>query len=558
VIVAAVIAFLAGTMAVPYVMDWCGLSISPAATFVFSTLIAATAGAAARRITMTREETIGFAAVVLALFGWLSWIAWPSMLPQGRGPDLTHHLMLIDYIDQHWQLPHDPGLGASLGEMMDYTPGLHLLAATAGAWMRSDGLHAIYPVVALTVALKAGLVFLISMRLLPLDVPRLPFAVVAPVLLLVPREYFLRSFIDASFLAQVVSECFAVAMWWAVVEWRERPSAVAGSLFAIAGVGVFLSWPVWLGPLMLVFAAALVSAPDLSAAQRVRHLAIGIAPIAIVAALHAAGHARAARIVAVGGYVPLLTGDFFGWWFLTLAAAGLLVAAMDGRRRTVVWLTAAIALQSAALFVLATRSGAARPYQALKMMYLLIYPLAVAGSIALAGAWGLMGGKGWMGRMGKTGERREMGFPSSLSRPSRLSRPLTAWLVLAGVAGVALPPSIRAPRARPVVTEPLLVAGQWVRAHLPPACIDYLVADDYSAYWLHLAVLRNPRSGKHDDDLFEAKKAVMRWVLPDGLPFAIAEDFDALPRDIRVNVDILARFGPAAVIKRRGLSSCAS
>ena len=30
----------------------------------------------------------------------------------------------------------------------------------------------------------------------------------------------------------------------------------------------------------------------------------------------------------------------------------------------------------------------------------------------------------------------------------------------------------------------------------------------------------------------------------------------ALPRDIRENVDVMASFGPSAVIKRRGRSSC--
>ena len=44
----------------------------------------------------------------------------------------------------------------------------------------------------------------------------------------------------------------------------------------------------------------------------------------------------------------------------------------------------------------------------------------------------------------------------------------------------------------------------------------------------------------------------MRWILPGGLPYAITNDLDALPRDIRANVDVVARFGQAAVVKRRG------
>src|SRR5262245_59813475 len=137
-------------MAVPFVMDWVGLPIVPVVTLA-GAAAAAVAGAAgaAHAIATSREEALGFTTVVLSMFAWLAWIAWPSLLPQGRGPDLAHHLLLVDYIDQHWRLPHDSALGQALGEMLHYTPGVHLLASNVGAWLRNDGLHAIYPVVAL-------------------------------------------------------------------------------------------------------------------------------------------------------------------------------------------------------------------------------------------------------------------------------------------------------------------------------------------------------------------------------------------------------------------------
>jgi hypothetical protein len=36
----------------------------------------------------------------------------------------------------------------------------------------------------------------------------------------------------------------------------------------------------------------------------------------------------------------------------------------------------------------------------------------------------------------------------------------------------------------------------------------------------------------------------------------VAVDYDALPKDIRSHVDVLQRFGPAAVIRRQGHSVC--
>jgi hypothetical protein len=98
----------------------------------------------------------------------------------------------------------------------------------------------------------------------------------------------------------------------------------------------------------------------------------------------------------------------------------------------------------------------------------------------------------------------------------------------------------------PVVSQPVFLAGDWARARFPPDCIDYLVGDGYTAYWLHLAVFGNPRAAGRalEDDTFDPKKAIVRWILPGGLRYAIADDFDRLPRDIRSNVDVIARFDP--------------
>ena len=116
------------------------------------------------------------------------------------------------------------------------------------------------------------------------------------------------------------------------------------------------------------------------------------------------------------------------------------------------------------------------------------------------------------------------------------------------------------PRPTATISEPLIQAGQWTRAHLDPSCVDYLVADGYSAYWLHLAVLGNARSIARsvENDTYEPRQALIRWIEPRGLPYAIADDFSTLPKDIRENVDIIAQFGPAAVVRRRGPAVCPS
>jgi hypothetical protein len=220
-----------------------------------------------------------------------------------------------------------------------------------------------------------------------------------------------------------------------------------------------------------------------------------------------------------------------GWPFFALSAAAVVAAAFRRRTRVLVLLVAAIALTAAGLLFAARSSGAAAPYLAIKMFYLAIYPMSVAAAVLIAEVW-----------------------RAAAARAPRLQSPSLAWVVAAVVGVIAVRPLIASPRPKPVVTEPVLQAAAWARRHTSPACIDYLTQDGYTAYWLHLAVFGNARaSGRAmDDDTFEPKKALVRWILPGGLPYAITDDFEALPRDVRSGVDVLARFGSAAVVKRRG------
>jgi hypothetical protein len=107
-----------------------------------------------------------FAATATAVFAALLWLAWPELLPIGGGSDMTHHLQLVDFIDRHWRLAHTSSDAALIGNMVNYTPGFHLLASLAGAWFRTDGLHVVHPLLAGSVAIKLGLVFLIALRML--------------------------------------------------------------------------------------------------------------------------------------------------------------------------------------------------------------------------------------------------------------------------------------------------------------------------------------------------------------------------------------------------------
>lgn len=530
------VVWTAAALLAAYLADRLGFTIAP---FVILPLSLAAAVASwwwlRRRVTADRAALAAFTLIVSGTFTWLMWRARPGFLPTGTGPDLAHHLALLAYIEQHGRLVHDPALGAWLGEMIDYTPGAHLLAVMAGAWLRRDALHVVHGVVALSVALKSGVLFLIARRLMPDGVPRVPFAVAAALLLWLPHAFFAGSFMEQSFFSQVVSELFAVAMWGTLVVWGERPSAGAMALFALFGAAAFLTWPIWVGPLVLTLAAVVLPQRTIAWRYRLLHLSIALLPITIVTLTYASARlVYGFRMVNAVGFAIWPSPRTLGWPFIVLAATGLAWSVRDRRARSAALLFAAIALQGAALIANARGSGATAPYLSLKMAYLAIYPLAVGAAVAIASAW------------------------RSIVRPATAAR--HAWVPVLIVAAGAARAMASAPPLKPTITQPVFLAGDWARAHVPAACVDYLVADGYTGYWLHLAVLGNPRAAGRSlvDDTFEPHQAIVRWILPDGLPYAIADNFDALPRDIRTSVDVLARFGPAAVVHRRGPSSCDS
>jgi hypothetical protein len=396
--------------------------------------------------------------------------------------------------------------------------------------MRTDDLHVIHPAIATTVAVKTGVVFLIARRLMPSGVPRIPFAIAAVLLLWLPYIFFVGSFMEESFLSQVAAELFAVTMWWVLVEWDERPASEAMVLFAFFGIATFLTWPIWIGPPILTLAALTIVHRDLAWRQRLRFLAIALAPLVLVAAVYTSSRlVYGLDMVHAVGFAVWPSPRTLGWIFISAGALGFLRSSLRREGRSIALMLLAIGLQGAVLVVTGLNSGAKAPYLSLKMSYLAIYPMAVGGAAVLASA------------------------SQPLRRFGRF-----AWMPLVLVALAAGRAIAFAPPVHPVVTQPVFLAGNWARTRFPAECVDYLVADGYTAYWLHLAVFGNPRAAGRslDNDTFEPGKALVRWILPGGLRYAIAGDFDALPRDIRDNVDVLARFGPAAVVQRRGTSTC--
>ena len=500
-----------------YAIDGLGFGVQPWTALAVALVV--TGAAAWSRLRPVEPQSADLAAwlgIVFFVVTMCLGMSWPSLVPPGRGPDLTHHLLLVDYIQQHGHLVHDRSLDGTMGEMAHYTPASHLLAVVAGAVFGVDGLRAFFPLTVLCAALTAGLVFLIARRG---GLPA-PYAMVAVALLFLPAQYFFGAFTHDSFLAQTVSTLFAVAMWWAIEQWDDQPDLAGAGVIAIFLVATFLAWPIWLGAPLLVFLAMLLRT-GLPARVRVQQMAMVIVPLLAVFLAHSWNRWGWIVIVRTSGAVLHPSLDSLGAVLPILALAGLVVAGRARRARVTIVLLIMIALQAATLFAIAKAEGADTPYMAFKMMYLAIYPMAILAAYALK--WGVGSGE-----------------------------PI-GWLLAAVLLVVAVRPALSAPRSIPVVDLDLNAAGQWLRSNGGAACTDYLVADAETAYWLHLAVLGNPRSGERmrELDRYDPRAAVAPWITADGRKFAIV-DLRQLPDEVRSRVQIVHEFGKAAVISRPG------
>lgn len=516
---------MAATAIAAYLMGWAGLALAPAIATSIGVLVGA---AAALVIALDRAEVHGaplwlWALLVGAAMTALLWPTWPTLLPPGGASDLTHHLVLIDVLERTGHLV-DGGQEAALGEMGHYTPGFHLLAVIAGSIAGVDADRMAYPLLAMTVALKWGFVGLIAYDAVDATRARVPLAwAAAGLVLFAPRAFSLDGFLQAGFFAQVASELFAVAGWWALARWRLDPRPIWMAVVGLMGATVFLVWPIFAGPLAIAVAAAGLGA-RLPLRSRVGALGLGVLPMAVVAALHLSQHAAWLRLAGTSGAVPALVPGPLGWLLILLAMIGLAASRRVLSARVTIWFAAGIVVQALTLWLLARARGAATPYMAIKMIYLAIYPLAVLGAIGLSHLIGL----------------------------SRLPRIATSWAVAAAVLALGLRAATAAPLPPPIVDLDLAAAGRWARANLPPACVDYLVDNAEQAYWLHLAVMGQPRASPRTAaiDGYTANRAIGRWIEGAAVPYSIARHA-MLPGEVLRDADVVHAAGAAVVVRRR-------
>lgn len=215
-----------------------------------------------------------------------------------------------------------------------------------------------------------------------------------------------------------------------------------------------------------------------------------------------------------------------GGVFPLLAAVGLVWAIVTRRAHVTVAFLLAIVVQAVTLWFMSSSIGAETSYMAYKMGSLAVYPLAIFGSLALHAV---------------------------VSRTALPVQTAIGWMMATVMVIATVRPALNAPHQVPVVSLDLYDAGRWLCANVGAGCADYLVGSADTAYWLHLAVLGNPRAEVRtaEIDRFDSRQVIGEWVASGGRGDAVA-DLRLLPDEVRRNVQVIKKFGQAAGVRRPG------
>ena len=529
------LAACADLMAAGYLLDLVGLSMSPfvlAIVFAIALVVSVLIFSRGSSGSTNAVHVAAFIGVTVLSAGYLLWLASPSLLPVTIGPDAVHHLQLIHLIQRTHRLAHDAALTPYLLEMMNYTPGSHILAATVADWLRIDALRVVQPITAVLTGLKMGMVYLIAARVSGESRVAAVASLAAPILAFAPAVYTIGSSFHFFYYAQVVSEAFAIGMLLAAICWWQTGRRVYLLAFAACGFGVFLSWPVWLGPGVAVLIVLLWFA-RIDWRTRAVSAAIALAPIALVAGVHSWIHAEGGRILTTAGAVTAPSVDAFGPGFIVLAIAGVAMVAVRMRSGLpVVAFLAVVLAQSLALALLAMRAGSPSLYLPFKMMYLVVFPAAVLGALAL------------------------IALSESFAARMPKMRAMSAAAPLIVAALIAVPRVPREPQKSPV-NEASYAVGLWARENVPPACVDYFSTHWLTGYWLHLDVFGNPRdSDRMRAESFEFRDSVGKWLQGRGLPYGFVEDLAHIPRELRPEMIPVHTVGNAALVRNARAADC--
>lgn len=320
-------------------------------------------------------------------------------------------------------------------------------------------------------------------------------------------------------------------MLWALTFFQQQRSYWALQFFALCGIAVLFTWPVWLPVTLAAFVGWLMTGTASPVRERVRAFLWGIAPISSMGILYALVYAASDHgVITHEGAVMTPSIEFYGRPLLGLVVLGMVISWRAMRARPLVWFAGAAVMQTALLWIGALNHWNAY-YLVYKMFYLLLYPMVLFAALAMGWVWYLP--ERWLP-------------PAVRKRWGTLA--LALPLVVLGMAQQRNLPS----QPFSAITEPVYQVSLWAKTQLPSYCVDYLVNQWVTAYWLRVAVFGNPRAEVRTQALVNNFHSYRDALLPEeqtaGQPFLIVSDLNMLP--FGTSFQILYQRGPAGVVRR--------
>ncbi len=467
-------------------------------------------------------ELASFLVVVVGVWLYFVYAAWPTLLPPTLSGDAANHHFETEYVFR-------------TGEIFgDYPGGPSLITATLAHWSGGSPLRFEHPMAALWIALTAGAVYAIACSMLP---ERRPFKIVAlfaPFALFVPWYYFAGTLIrDQYFSPQVAGQLFWIAFVWFLIEYRATRHWLWTFGMALALIGISVTFQLWL-PLPLALLLLLLAA-DAVAAHRPVLTSDSLRPLLIVVSLPALFWL--AILIAGTRFVPQLSRfqtigavgppafETLGGAFLVLPALGVVLSFRPRYRTgTALALAALIALQIGAVFAGNFWMHLAE-YWVGKAFFLAIFPIALFSVVPLA-----------------------YGYELARRYVDRFRPALTWSMAVVGLSALVwavFPP----PRYSPLSEAEIQVA-LWARDHLPSRHINYIGRKSLTAQWLGEGMWNE----RYPDDLFVdlavlGPKTFEEWRNDSEWgEYLFVSDRQRLPLDDAMQT--VYRFGDAAILRR--------
>ncbi len=498
--------------------SWALLALAGLEAFVFARVLLR------QRVRCSGDplELASFLVVVVGVWLYFVYAAWPTLLPPSISGDAANHHFETEFIFRTGQI------------FGDYPGGPSLITATLAHWVGWSPLRFEHPTAALWIALTAGAVYGIACSMLPDRRMSKVIALFAPFALFVPWYYFAGTLIRYQYFSpQVAGQLFWIAFIWFLIEYRATRHSLWTFGMALSLIGIGVTFQLWL-PLPLALFVLLLAA-DAVAAHRSILASDSLRPMLVVAGLPALFWL--AIVIAGSRFIPELSRfqtigavgvpafETLGGAFLLLPALGVVLAFRSRYRTgTALALAALIALQTGAILAGNLWLHLAE-YWVGKAFFLAIFPIALFTVVPIAYAYEIA--QQYVDRL----------------HPA-LALGLTA-IILSALVWAVFPPLRYSP-----LSEAEIQAALWARDHLPSRHINYIGRKSLTAQWLGEGMWGE----RYPDDLFVdlavlGPKTFEEWRNDaEWGEYLFVSDQQHLPIDDAMQT--VYRFGDAAIMRR--------